>query len=127
MTVLLLLLTAGIALTLGLIGIYGVVSYAVSQRRREIGVRLALGARGGDIRRMFVRHALTLVVIGVALGLGAAATVTRLMTSQLFGVTPLDPATHAAVAVGMAVSAALASYVSARRGTSLDPVSVLRE
>jgi predicted permease len=127
MTLLLLLITAVIALALGLVGIYGVVSYAVWQRRREIGVRLALGARGPDVRRMFVRHALTLVAIGVALGLVGAVTLTRLMTSQLFGVTPLDPATHAAVAVGMAVSAALASYVSARRGTSLDPVSVLRE
>jgi ABC-type antimicrobial peptide transport system permease subunit len=76
---------------------------------------------------MFVRHALTLVVAGVVLGLMAAVTLTRLMTSQLFGVTPLDPLTHAAVALGMGASAALASYVSARRATSIDPVTVLRE
>ncbi|HTM01974.1 MAG TPA: ABC transporter permease [Vicinamibacterales bacterium] len=127
MTLLLLLVTGALALCLGLIGIYGVVSYAVSQRQREIGVRLALGAGVRDVRRMFVRHALTLVVAGVVLGLMAAVTLTRLMTSQLFGVTPLDPLTHAAVALGMGASAALASYVSARRATSIDPVTVLRE
>jgi putative ABC transport system permease protein len=126
MTLLLLAITGAMALVLGLIGIYGVVSYAASQRRREIGVRLALGAGRGDVRRMFVRNALMLVTVGVALGLVASAALTRLMESQLFGVTPLDPATHATVALGLAVTASLASYVSAMRGTSVDPTTVLR-
>jgi putative ABC transport system permease protein len=126
MTLLLLAITGSMALVLGLIGIYGVVSYAVSQRRREIGVRLALGAGRSDVRRMFVWHALGLVTIGVAIGLGAAAALTRLMASQLFGVTPLDPATHASVALGMAAAAGIASYVSATRGTAIDPITVLR-
>ncbi len=92
MTLKLLAITGGIALLLGLIGIYGMVSYAISQRRREIGIRLALGARHGQVRRMFVRLALVLVGIGVAIGLAASAGLTRLMQSQLFGVSALDPA-----------------------------------
>jgi putative ABC transport system permease protein len=126
MTLLLLAITGGIALVLGLIGIYGIVSYAVSQRRREIGVRLALGARRSEVQRLFVRRALALVAIGVAIGLGAAAVLTRLMASQLFGVTPLDAPTHLAVALGLVGAAGMASYVSARRGTALDPATVLR-
>ena len=102
------------------------VSYAASQRRREIGVRLALGAGRGEVRHMFVRHALALVTIGVVIGLVASSALTRLMASQLFGVTPLDPATHATVALGLAVTAGLASYVSAMRGTSVDPTTILR-
>ena len=86
MTLKLLAITGGVALLLGLIGIYGVVSYAISQRRREIGIRLALGAAHGEVRRMFVRLALVLVAIGVAIGLAASAGLTRLMQSQLFGV-----------------------------------------
>ena len=127
MTLQLLLVTGSLALVLGLVGIYGIVSYAASQRRREIGVRLALGAGGAAVRRMFVRRALALVAAGVTIGLVASATLTRLMASQLFGVTPLDAATHASVAIGMAAAAALASYVSARRGTTVDPAQVLRE
>jgi predicted permease len=126
MALLLLAITGAMALVLGLIGIYGVVSYAASQRRREIGVRLALGAGRGQVRRLFVRNALVLVTIGVAIGLLGSAALTRLMASQLFGVTPLDPATHATMALGLAVAAGLASYVSAVRGTSVDPTTVLR-
>ena len=105
MTLLLLAITGTMALLVGLIGVYGVVSYGVSQRRREIAIRLALGARQGEVRRMFVRHALALVAIGVAIGLGAAAGLTRLMASQLFGVSPLDPLTHVAVAFGLTAAA----------------------
>jgi ABC-type antimicrobial peptide transport system permease subunit len=115
-----------LALLLGLVGIYGTVSYAVSERRREIGIRLALGARSGQVRRMFVRRALVVVGIGVAIGLGAASGLTRLMASQLFGVSPLDPATHAVVASLLVVAAAAASYLSACRATSLDPAGVLK-
>jgi ABC-type antimicrobial peptide transport system permease subunit len=126
MTLILLAITSAMALLLGLIGIYGVVSYAVSQRRREIGIRLALGAKQGEVRWMFVRHALLLVGVGVAIGLGAAAGLMRLMASQLFGVSPLDAPTHMAVALVLMAAAALASYVSAYRSSALDPADVLK-
>jgi predicted permease len=126
MTLLLLAITGTMALLLGLIGIYGIVSYAVSQRRREIGIRLALGAARGEVRRMFVRHALVLVGIGVAIGLGAATGLTRLMASQLFGVSPLDPATHVTVALVLVAAAVIVSYLSAHRASALDPVEVLK-
>jgi predicted permease len=126
MTLLLLAVTGGVALVLGLIGIYGIVGYAAAQRRREIGVRLALGAKPGEVQRLFVKRALVLVSIGVVIGLGAAAALTRWMASQLFGVSPLDPSTHVAVALGLVATGAIASYVSARRGTTLDPVTVLK-
>jgi predicted permease len=126
MTMKLLAITGAIALALGLIGVYGVVSYAVAQRRREIGIRLALGAQHGQVRRMFVRLALALVAVGVAIGLGAAAGLTRLMSSQLFGVSPLDPLTHLGVALALLAAAGLASYISAQRASALDPVEVLK-
>jgi putative ABC transport system permease protein len=126
MTLQLLAITGTLALLLGLIGIYGVVSYAVAQRQREIGIRIALGAGSSEVRRMFVRNALALVAIGVGIGLPAAAVLTRLMASQLFGISPLDPATHLAVALVLVVTAGLASYISARRASALDPVEVLK-
>ena len=126
MTLLLLAVTGGVALLLGLIGIYGIVAYAASQRRREIGVRLALGARPGEVQRLFVKRALVLVSIGVVIGLGGAAALTRWMASQLFGVSPLDPSTHVAVALGLVAIGTIASYVSALRGTTLDPATVLK-
>jgi ABC-type antimicrobial peptide transport system permease subunit len=126
MTLQLLAITGALALVLGLVGIYGIVSYAVAQRRREIGIRLALGAGYGEVRRMFVRHALTLVAVGVGIGLVAAAALTRLMESQLVGISPLDPATHLAVALVLVVAAGLASYISARRASALNPVEVLK-
>jgi ABC-type antimicrobial peptide transport system permease subunit len=126
MTLKLLAITGGLALILALVGIYGVVSYAVAQRRREIGIRIALGAGYGQVRRMFVRDALVLVALGVGIGLPAAAVLTRLMASQLFGVSPLDPATHLAVAAVLVGAAGLASYISARRASALDPVDVLK-
>lgn len=126
MTLQLLAITGTLALLLGLIGISGLVSYAVSQRRREIGIRLALGAAQSQVRRMFVRHALMLAGIGVTVGLGAAVGLTRLMESQLFGVSPLDPLTHLAVALGLLAAAGLASHLSAHRASALDPVAVLK-
>jgi putative ABC transport system permease protein len=126
MTLKLLGITGVLALVLGLVGIYGVVSYAIAQRQREIGIRIALGAGHGEVRRMFVRNALVLVAIGLAIGFPTAAVLTRLMASQLFGISPLDPATHLAVALVLVVAAALASYISARRATALNPVDVLR-
>lgn len=125
-TMLMLLITGTMALLLGLIGIYGVVSYVVSQRTREIGIRVALGARQDQLRWMFVRQALALAGFGVAIGLGAATGLSRLMTSQLFGVRPLDPLTYAAVATVLLVAGAVAGYFPARRAAALDPVDALR-
>jgi predicted permease len=126
MTLQLLAITGLVALILGLVGIYGVVSYAIAQRQREIGLRIALGAGHGEVRWMFVRKALAPVAAGVGLGLAAAAVLTRLMASQLFGISPLDPATHLAVALLLVVAAGTASYLSARRASALDPVDVLK-
>jgi len=98
----------------------------VSQRTREIGIRTALGAEPAELLKMFVRHGLALAGIGAALGLVAAAGLTRLMSSLLFGVTSLDPITYAAVS-GLLISAAvLASYLPARRAIAVDPVQALR-
>jgi predicted permease len=124
---LVMLATAGaMALALSLIGIYGVISYAVSQRTREIGIRLALGAQKGVLRWMFVRSALVLTGVGVVIGLGAAAGLMRLMKTLLFGISPLDPLTFLAVPLILAAAAALASYLPARRAAGVDPVEALR-
>ena len=121
------LCVAGVmTLLLGIIGIYGVISYAVSQRTREIGIRLALGAQKGQLRWMFVRGALTLTWIGIVLGLGAAASVARLMKSLLFGVSPLDPFSFAAVPVILGAAAALASYLPTARAAAVNPVDALK-
>lgn len=117
---------AGVALLLGLVGIYGVIAYSVAQRTREIGIRIALGAPHGEVRGMFVRHGLRLTGVGLAIGLVAAMALTRLMSSLLFGVSAVDPATFAAVAVALGVIALLASYLPARRASSVDPVEALR-
>ena len=119
-------LASGMALLLGLVGIYGVISYSVSQRTREIGIRMALGASQQTVRQMFVRHGLLLTSMGVACGLVAALAVTRLMTALLFEVSPLDPATYGAVSALLAGAALLASYLPARRATRIDPSDALR-
>jgi predicted permease len=125
-TLVMLGIAGAMALVLGIVGIYGVISYTVSQRRREIGIRLALGAQQGELRRMFVRYALVLAGIGVAIGLEAALGLTRLMKSLLFGISPVDPLTYAVVPVVLMASAALASYLPARRAASVDPAEALR-
>jgi predicted permease len=114
------------AFILGIIGIYGVISYAVSQRTREIGIRLALGEQQARLRWMFVRSGLVLTGIGVAVGVVAATGLMRLLKSLLFGVSPLDPFTYVSVPVVLAVSAMLASYLPARRAAAVDPVEALR-
>src|SRR5688572_23403394 len=124
-TLVMLAIAASMALLLGVVGIYGVIAYVVSQRRREIGIRAALGAQRGELRRMFVRHGLALAGIGIVVGLAAAATLTRLMSTLLFGITPLDPFTDVAVAVVLTTATVLASYVPARRAASVDPVEAL--
>jgi len=119
-------IAGGMALLLGLVGIYGVISYSVSQRTREIGIRMALGAEAPELRRMFVRSGLALTAAGVVLGAAGAAAFTRWMASLLFGVRPFDPFTYAAVVAGLVAAAALASYMPARRATSVNPVDALR-
>jgi predicted permease len=125
-TLVMLAIAGSMALTLGILGIYGVISYTVSQRTREIGIRLALGARKGDLKWMFVRSALTLTGLGVVVGLCAAAAVTQSMKALLFGISPLDPLTYIVIPLVLVASAALASYLPARRAASIDPVEALR-
>jgi putative ABC transport system permease protein len=114
------------ALLLGIVGIYGVISYSVSQRTREIGIRMALGAEHADVRRMFVRHGLILTGVGVAFGLAASFALMRWMSGLLFEVRPVDPVTYAAVAGVLMVAAVSASYLPARRASSIEPVQALR-
>jgi putative ABC transport system permease protein len=119
--------TAGaLAMALGIIGIYGVISFTVSQRKREIGIRLALGAQRGDVMRMVLRQGATMAIVGVAMGIAAAFGLTPLMTSLLFGVTARDPLTFALVAALLLLVALLACYVPARRATKVDPLVALR-
>jgi predicted permease len=125
-TLVMLSIAAVVALLLGGVGLYGVVSYIVSQRTREFGVRLALGAQAGDVGCMVVREASVLVAIGLGVGLAAAAGLTRLMSALLFGVAPFDPLTFAAVAVALASIALLASWRPARRASWVDPIQALR-
>jgi predicted permease len=125
-TLVMLAIAGSIALVLGIIGIYGVISYAVSQRTREIGIRLALGEQRGRLRWMFVRSALVLTGCGLAIGLTAAAGLAGLMKSLLYGVSPLDPVTYVSVLTVLVVSAVLASYLPARRAAAVNPVEALR-
>jgi predicted permease len=125
-TLVMLGIAGSMALVLGFIGIYGVIAYAVSQRTREIGIRLALGARPADVRQMFVRYGLSLCVMGIMIGVGAAAALTRVMKSLLFGVAPMDPMTFAAVPVTLLVATLAASYLPARRVSAVDPVKCMK-
>ena len=115
-----------IALLLAAVGVFGVLSYAVSQRTREIGVRLALGASLGSIRMLVLRQGLTLAGIGVAVGLAAASVLTGQAVSLLYNVTPTDPLSYTLVAVFLLGMAALASYVPARRAMRVNPMEALR-
>jgi len=125
-TLVMLAIAGAMALLIGLVGIYGVISYSVSQRRREIGIRVALGAREGELTRMFIAHGFVLALIGVACGLAGAVALTRVLGSLLFGVNPLDPLTYAAVSLGLIAAAIVASYIPARRSMGVDPVEALR-
>ncbi|HEX5047592.1 MAG TPA: ABC transporter permease [Gammaproteobacteria bacterium] len=126
LTLVLLAITAGMALALGLVGIYGVISYVLAQRTREIGIRMALGAPNAALLSLILGRVLVLVGMGVALGLGGAAALTRLMRSLLFGVTALDPMTYAAVSAVLIATALLAGYLPARRVARVDPMQALR-
>jgi predicted permease len=125
-TLVMLAIAGGMALLLGVAGIYGVMSYSASQRTREIGIRVALGAQARTVTGMFVSHALMLAGIGIAIGLAAAVGITRLMSSLLFEVSPIDPATYGLVALVLITAAALASYVPALRAAGIDPLEALR-
>lgn len=124
-TLVMLGMAAATALLLGGVGIYGVTAYSVAQRRREIGVRMALGARRSDVSRLVLRQGLALAGIGVVLGLAAAVGLTRLMSALLFGVAPLDPPTFAAAGLGAALLALAASWLPARRAARVDPIETL--
>jgi len=125
-TLVMLAIAGAMALLLGVAGIYGVISYSVSQRTREIGIRMALGAQRNEITGMFVRHGLVLAAIGIAFGLVVAIALGRLMTSLLFETSPMDPLTYLAVCVSLAGAAMAASYVPALRATGVNPVTALR-
>jgi len=115
-----------LATIMALVGIYGVTSYGVTQRTRELGVRIAIGASTGDVLRSVLHHTLVVIVLGIAAGLIASAAVTRLLRSFLFGVAPLDPAVFAGVSAFLFVIAVVASYTPARRATRINPVVALR-
>ena len=125
-TLVMLCVAGGMALLLSIVGIYGVISYAVSQRTREIGIRMALGAQREELTGLFVRQGLGLTGIGIGCGLAIALASVRLMASLLFGVSPIDPCTYAAAGAIIAVIAGLACYVPSRRAAAVDPVCALR-
>jgi predicted permease len=125
-TLVMLAIAGGMALLVGVAGIYGVMSYSASQRTREIGIRVALGAQARTVTAMFLSQGLTLAGIGIAIGLAAALGIMRLMSSLLFEVNPVDPMTYAAVSVVLMAAAALASYLPALRASTVDPLEALR-
>ena len=119
-------LFAVLAVALAAVGLYGVISYAVTQRTHELGIRTALGAKRTDVFTLIVRRGLVLALLGVAIGIPAAVAVSRLIASRLFGVTPTDPATFAAASVVFVGIALLACSIPARRATKVDPLVALR-
>ncbi len=125
-TLVMLSIAASVAFVLGIVGIYGVISYIATQRTREIGIRIALGAERRDVSRLFLRHGFLLAIVGIAIGIVAAAFVTRVMATLLFGVSSIDALTYASVAIGLGGTALLASYLPAVRAARVNPAEALR-
>src|SRR5262245_61071137 len=125
-TLVMLAVAASMALFLGIVGLYGVIAYSVSQRRREIGIRMALGAGKGEVLKMVISQGVKMALIGVAIGLAGALGLTRFLSSLLYGVKPNDPLTLVAVSALLMAVALLASYIPARRATKVDPLEALR-
>jgi ABC-type antimicrobial peptide transport system permease subunit len=121
-----LLVAAGLALILGAVGLYGVLSYVVAERTREIGVRMALGAESGRVKRMVVAQGVRVVVLGIVLGLGIALLATRSLATLLYGVAAIDAWTFAATALVMTLVGAVASYVPAHRASRVDPIKSMQ-
>jgi ABC-type antimicrobial peptide transport system permease subunit len=119
-------IAATVALLLGMVGIYGVIAYAATQRTRETGIRLAIGAQRGDVRRMFLAQGLRLVITGIAGGVAVALALTRMISALLFGVAEVDPITYVGMSVLLGSVALLATYLPARRASRVDPVIALR-
>src|SRR5262249_3636612 len=117
---------AAVALALASVGIYGVMAYSVSERTREIGIRVALGAQRRDVLKLVVAQGMKLTSIGAVIGLGSSLALTRLMQSLLFEVSPTDPWTFAGLAALLSIVAMLACYIPARRATKVDPMIALR-
>jgi putative ABC transport system permease protein len=117
---------AAVALLLACVGLYGVIAYAVARRRHEFGIRLALGARPGQVEGLVVREGMRMAAAGLALGLPAAGASARLLQSQLFGVTPRDPLSYTIAVSLLAAAAVAASWIAARKATSASPLEVLR-
>jgi putative ABC transport system permease protein len=125
-TLVMLAIAGAMAMLIGIVGIYGVISYSVSQRTREIGIRMALGARRPELTTMFIRYGLTLAAVGAACGLTVAFLTTRILGSMLYGVSPIDPLTYAMVSAVLVGSAVVASYIPALRASTVDPVQALK-
>jgi ABC-type antimicrobial peptide transport system permease subunit len=119
-------IAAAVALLIGVVGIYGVIAYAATQRTREIGLRMALGAQVSSVRQLFLRQGLALTAAGIAVGIGVAVVLTRVMSAFLFGVGSTDPLTYAVVAAVIAAVATVATYLPAYRASLVDPVVALR-